>query len=118
MACLHVTGFLGSGTRLFLARWLCQKWRDTAKNGVPGDNGNLLSRSRPQLRQAANLPSIYQAPSAVLGSLGEFKDPCFPKRKKEKKNPATKQGKRHMYKKDAFCCVPSVPSQQEALKRS
>ena len=65
-----MTGFLGSGTRLFLARWLCQKWRDTAKKGVPGDNGNLLSRSRPQLRQAADLPGIYQAPNAVLGSLG------------------------------------------------
>lgn len=96
MACLHVTGFPGLGTQLFPARdrtgrWLCQKWRDAARNGVPGDNGNLLTRSRPQLRQATHLPSISQAPNALLGSLRELKDPCFPKRKKEKKNPATKQ---------------------------
>ena len=99
MACLHVTGLPGLGTQLFPARdrtgrWLCQKWRDAARNGVLRDIGNLLTRSRPQLRQATHLPSIYQAPDALLGSLREFKDPGFPKRKKEKKNPATKQGEK------------------------
>lgn len=82
-----------------------------------GDNGNLLTRSRPQLRQATDLPSVYQAPSAVLGSLGNLKTPISLKEKRKEK-PCNQTGKRHMYKKDPLCCVPSVPSQQEALKRS
>lgn len=90
MACLRVIGFPGFGNPAFPSlrqhagsartRGMRPRTRclGTVAMSLP-PKGTRSPRSRLKPIQATHLLSIYPAPSAVLGSLGEFKErPLFP----------------------------------------